>query len=940
MNRPLLVGGFKILLVAGVYFIAGKFGLQLAFVNASTTAVWPPTGIALAAWLLWGHPVGLGVFAGAFLVNLTTSGLIPSSLGIAVGNTLEAFVGAYLVNRLARGTQAFERPRDVFKFLVLAGLLGTAVSATCGVTTLVLSGLADPTYYGAIWITWWLGDASGALLVTPLLVLWAQPVGWRWGQERIIEAGGLMFCAIFLGLAIFGGVSPLGSKDYPLEFLLLLPVIWAAFRFDSREAVTVTFILSGLALWGTWRGNGPFAVRPPNEALLLLQTFMAVLALTGLGLAAVIADLRQTRADLEQRVTERTATLSEMVASLEHEATERRQIEVALRQSEEQFARVFSASPVAISLSLMNDGRFTEVNNSFLRLFGYQQEEVIGRTSQELNIQTDPEELTRAIQAMRQQGAIHDLEVKAYRKSGEVRHILASVEVIELHGQRCLLAMYYDITERKQAESAYKEIEATLRQLASIVNSSNDAIISKTLEGLVVTWNKGAERLYGYTEAEVKGRSITLLAPPNQPDEIPWLIDRIRRDESVQHHETVRMRKDGTLVEVALTLSPIKDATEAIVGVAVIAHDITEHKRAERALKQANEQLEHSLTQLEQRGHELTLLALLNEMSDFLQSCLTPTEAATVITRFAQQMFPAESGALYLFNPSKNLVEAMLTWGAFSTQLDEQVFTPDECWALRRGKRHIVQDKRGDLFCQHVIRNNLELPTSYVCVPLIAQGEALGVLHLHKTPPASGALSDSLLALAVSVAEHAALALANLKLRETLHNQSIRDPLTRLFNRRYMEESLEREMQRALRQRKPLSVIMLDIDHFKRYNDVYGHAAGDAVLQALGQMLSMQIRAEDIACRYGGEEFTLILPESSLEVAHQRAEHIREKAQVLPVQHQGRKLETITLSLGVATFPEHGHALQQLLQIADAALYRAKQTGRNRVVLAETPSAS
>jgi diguanylate cyclase (GGDEF)-like protein len=221
-----------------------------------------------------------------------------------------------------------------------------------------------------------------------------------------------------------------------------------------------------------------------------------------------------------------------------------------------------------------------------------------------------------------------------------------------------------------------------------------------------------------------------------------------------------------------------------------------------------------------------------------------------------------------------------------------------------------------------------------------AQGETLGVLHLRDVAPAPGGsgetgdgLPESRKGLALSVAERIGLALANLKLRETLRTQSIRDPLTGLFNRRYLEESLEQELRRAVRHQRRLGLIMLDLDYFKRFNDTFGHDAGDALLSRFGALLQRQSRAEDTACRYGGEEFLLILPEASLEVTRQRAEQVREAVKQLQVEHRQRALGAITVSLGVAAYPEHGATAEALVQAADAALYRAKAEGRDRVVL-------
>ncbi len=180
-----------------------------------------------------------------------------------------------------------------------------------------------------------------------------------------------------------------------------------------------------------------------------------------------------------------------------------------------------------------------------------------------------------------------------------------------------------------------------------------------------------------------------------------------------------------------------------------------------------------------------------------------------------------------------------------------------------------------------------------------------------------------------------ALSLAKLRLRETLRLQSIRDPLTGLFNRRYMEESLARELRRAARNQRSLGAIMLDLDHFKRFNDTFDHEAGDALLRELGDFLRTRTRCEDIACRYGGEEFALILPEASVEVTRQRAERLRTEFKHLNVEHRGQSLGTVTLPLGIAVFPEHGTSVEDILWAADRALYRAKEEGRDRVVIGE-----
>jgi diguanylate cyclase (GGDEF)-like protein len=237
--------------------------------------------------------------------------------------------------------------------------------------------------------------------------------------------------------------------------------------------------------------------------------------------------------------------------------------------------------------------------------------------------------------------------------------------------------------------------------------------------------------------------------------------------------------------------------------------------------------------------------------------------------------------------------------------------------------------------CRHV---SSEAPGSYLCVPMMAQGEIMGIFHLRKDTPEDQEQMKAIGQFAATVAETMALALANLKLRETLRNQAIRDCLTGLYNRRYLEETLERELSRAKRKDKPLGIIMLDLDRFKQLNDTYGHEAGDHVLRTLGDLLQSHVRASDIACRYGGEEFVLILPEADAAVTFNRAEELRLAVEALPVFYRGQQLG-VTISLGVAVRPQHGDSGETLLRAADQALYAAKEQGRNRVVAANVDSA-
>ncbi len=288
-----------LLVLAAIYFIAGKMGLRLAFVNSSATAVWAPTGIALATFLILGLRFWPAILLGAFLVNITTSGDPLSSLGIAMGNTLEGVAGFWLVSKFASGRRAFDRTQDVFKFSLLAAVLSTTVSATIGVTSISLRGLALWRNFGPIWLTWWLGDAVGALVVAPLLITWSARRG-RWSRGQFLEAAILLSCLVLVGQVVFGGLLPFEPKTYPLEFLCLPFLIWGAFRLGPRGATLATIALSGVAIRGTLLGFGPFARGTPNESLLLLQAFMGVTAVMGLALAALVLERARYEEGLRQ----------------------------------------------------------------------------------------------------------------------------------------------------------------------------------------------------------------------------------------------------------------------------------------------------------------------------------------------------------------------------------------------------------------------------------------------------------------------------------------------------------------------------------------------------------------------------------------------------------------------------------------------------------------
>src|SRR6266699_1683436 len=304
-----------------VYFIAGKFGLMLASLHASASPVWPPAGIALAALIVLGYRAWPAIFVGAFLVNFTTAGNVATSLAVASGNTLEAMCGAWLVNRFAGGTTAFDRPQGVFKF-ALAAVVSTIISPAFGVTSLALAGFADWANYGAIWLTWWLGDTTGDLLIAPLIILWSIASKRRWNRREAVEAGILLLLLFVLSEAVFGGWLTISARNYPIGFISGPIVIWTAFRFTQRETATGIFILSAIAIWGTLHGFGPFVGETENQSLLTLQSWTAVLTITAMALSAGMAERRRAEEALQQQkaiVEAADRTKDHFLAMLSHE---------------------------------------------------------------------------------------------------------------------------------------------------------------------------------------------------------------------------------------------------------------------------------------------------------------------------------------------------------------------------------------------------------------------------------------------------------------------------------------------------------------------------------------------------------------------------------------------------------------------------------------------
>jgi diguanylate cyclase (GGDEF)-like protein/PAS domain S-box-containing protein len=642
------------------------------------------------------------------------------------------------------------------------------------------------------------------------------------------------------------------------------------------------------------------------------------------------------------------------------DAAESSGIRRAFRYGEELYRELFEHNPAAVYRSTV-DGHLLDCNEAMVRLFGYP-----GRGSflaqPAAALFWDPGERDRLIQRLFEEEVLRNVEVRFRKRNGELfwglknEGLLRSPEGLPTAIEGTLL----DITERKRAEEALaaerERAEEALRQSEAAVRSLHEIAGSQDLsfrEKVRSLLNLGSE-VFGMELAalhQVEGDMCVVV-------EVKSPGNFLMRGDRVEMHHTFypAVRAVGR----SLSFIRVEDApevsgcrvlpVESYLGGLVLVEgrpwgllSFASQRPRQVAFRTSDTDLLELMVlwlgrelERDQRDGEM---ALVREMGDLLQSCKTVREACQVISRQAVRLFPGTSGMVYRVDPAHRELQALVAWG--QSVLEEDPLPMESCWACRRDEEHFVADPATGLTCGHL--PGLP-PASSICVPMTAQmaahGEA-GVLHLRLDPGEDGALlNERRRRLAGIVAKHLAMALSNLALLERLHEQSIRDPLTGLYNRRHFEKTLRDEVRRADRSGNPLAVIMIDVDHFKRINDTFEHEGGDAVLQGLGETLARSCRDGDVPCRLGGEELALLLPGASLEAACQRAEELREEVRALRVAHAGRTIHSITISAGVAVYPDHGDKNgdgNEVVRLADQAMYRSKETGRDRVSVAPLP---
>ena len=583
--------GGAVLLLGAIYFAAGKWGLTLAYVHASATPVWPPTGIAFAALLLFGERLWPGVFLGAFLTNVTTAGSFATSVGIAAGNTLEGLIGVALVNKFANGRRLFDQPQDVFKFVLFAGAVSTTISPIFGVTSLSLGGYASWSHYGTIWVTWWLGDAAGLLIVAPVLILWFVHPRLHWNLGDVFELVFLLLSIAVASQFAFGVWNDFFARSYSLSFLCIPPLVWTAFRFGPRETATANAILSGIAIRGTLLGFGPFVSHSPNESLLLLEAFTGVNAVMALALASVVSQVRRTgealreaRDELEIRVQQRTVELLESNEALKSEIDVRRLAEEGSRRAEENLRSLLESAPDALVIT-SEEGIIRLVNSQTERMFGYKREELLGQSIEILlpqrfrNVHRSHRSSYVVGPKPRPMGA--GLELFAMRRDGSDFPVEISLSPSRTEDGMFITAAVRDITERKKAEER-------IQMLAQTLTSMNECVCITDLNKCIISVNPAFLKTYGYEESEILRQDVSILESQQTSHSSESSGTRAWKGDWTG--DLSNRKKNGEEFPVLLSIASVHNKTGAPVAYVFISRDVSEQKALQRQVYQIEQQ--------------------------------------------------------------------------------------------------------------------------------------------------------------------------------------------------------------------------------------------------------------------------------------------------------------------------------------------------------------
>jgi diguanylate cyclase (GGDEF)-like protein/PAS domain S-box-containing protein len=654
---------------------------------------------------------------------------------------------------------------------------------------------------------------------------------------------------------------------------------------------------------------------------LLLAAFSLVLMLAGRDNNRWIAD--SVRAKL--KLTRANDELQRLTLNLREEASQRELAAVALEQSNARLQAIGESAQDAIVI-LDSDGKVAHWNPAAERIFGYTAAEIVGRDYHSTLI---PEPLrAKAIAGYKLfvqsgQGEVvgKTQTLNALHKNGSEFPVELSVSALRFGNTWHSLGIVRDVRDRVSAEAQLREREGELKKAQRLARVGSWEWSPQTR---VFKWS---EEIYHLFRGDPGSLAHTLED-----------LARVLTPESFARASAAfaALQRTGEPAEIDVEVIPAENRApgwfsirgqgergpnNGLVRIHGTVQDITTRKLAEQRIAQLHAELAQKVEVLRQHEQNMAAIAKLN---DILQACHSRNEAYPIVATTASNLFPHANGALAVTATGTHELKTVAQWGA--DQLMAADLTFDDCWALRSGKTYGVSPSSTGMPCRHFAATP---PTAYVCVPLTVYGETTGLLHLSF--PSNQSAGEDLMHLIVTFGDVVKLSLANLKLRETLSEQAMRDQLTTLFNRHYLAETLPREIRRAERANAHLSVAMLDIDRFKDFNDTHGHDAGDAVLRDLGKILGERFRAGDIACRYGGEEFLLVLPDCDLACAKPRLQAICSEIRQRTFQFKGEALPRVTVSVGLAELRDDVRSAETLIAAADAALYSAKRNGRDRV---------
>lgn len=708
-------------------------------------------------------------------------------------------------------------------------------------------------------------------------------------------------------LARVAGVPDQLAKDVLIS-LLALPPDHPAARAAGIQGWTLPLNYQSVHdLFRTAR-LGPYANLPIG--------FADVLSLYGRPLAAVILLAFLALGGVVWYV-------AGMNTSLRREMRRRIEVEHSLEESDNRFRDMADALPTMIWLA-GPDKRCTFLNRSWLAFTGRALEQETGDGWTEGVHPDDLERCARTFYTAFDARQPFEMKYRLRHASGEYRWIVDTGT--PRHGPDGAFLGYFghclDITEMQRLNEALaegRERYALAQRAAHIVSLDWDVHTNR------LQWSDEIESLLGFPPGGF-GRTYEAFLACVHPEDRPAVELAVRSAMKNDHHYHIEhriVRPDGGVRWVAETGDVVRGQDNRAVRMIGIIRDITARKRAEEAAHQSHERLTASLSALRIHARDLTRI---NEMNELLQSCLREEEIYRVFGHMAQTLELGGGGMLAMARGPGGGLRAMATWG--NAEGMHTAFEADACWGIRRGQAYEPSLTTPRLYCSHY---PAEAGLLNLCQPLVMHGETLGLISIRAESDIDDTAWTRIRQLSVTLGEALKLALSNIRLREALREQAIRDPLTGLFNRRYLNETLPRELHACLRDDQPLALAILDIDHFKQYNDTWGHEAGDLVLIEVSRILSEHLRASDIACRYGGEELLAVMPRAELHEARERLSRIANLVRNAEVHIHDRPLPAVTFSAGIAIAPLHGENTDALLRAADQALYAAKQAGRDRV---------